>query len=201
MVQRKKETRDQDKIFAEDEMSLRAVDRSWTPEELVAKKGIFFLKDIIEILGLDPVKVKKHAREINRQHRNAWEVMGARKIWNHWIIRMVVFGPYYQEHLIPKVEPVSREWDGNSLLKQKGLFYLTEVCKLLPFSTHQIRYQAKKTPNSRERLGVWKHEELNSFVVDMERFAPWVTGLWQEFNRPRNPTKKPKRPKGNGKKL
>ena len=108
-------------------MSLRTVDRSWTPEELVAKKGVFFLKDIIEILGLDPVKVKKHAREINRQHLNAWEVMGARKIWNHWIVRMVVFGPYYQEHLTPKADPVSREWDGNSLLNQKGLFYLTEA--------------------------------------------------------------------------
>lgn len=200
MTKKKHDPNPQNPIFAEDEMSLRTVDRSWSPEELVAKKGVFFLKDIVQILNLDPLKLIKHAREINGRHQSSWEVMGARKIWNHWILRMVVFGPYYQKHLIPRVSPVSKDWDGNSLLNQKGLFYLTEVCKLLPFSTHQIRYQAKKTANSRERIGVWKHEELKSLVVDMERFAPWVTGLWQEFNNPPTPSEKPKQSLGKGKK-
>ncbi len=199
MIEKRQGSKVQNPIFAEDEMSLRTVNHAWTAEELVAKKGVFFLKDIVGILDLDPVKVKKHAREINGRHRSAWEVMGARKIWNHWIVRMVVFGPYYQEHLIPRVKPVSKDWDGNSLLEQKGLFYLTEVCKLLPFSTHQIRYQAKKTPSSRERIGVWKDKELNSFVVDMERFAPWVTGLWQEINHPQVQKEESKRSNGKGK--
>ena len=166
-------------IFAADEMNLVEVKSIWSPEELLGKEGIFFLKDIIKVLDLDPAKVKKKAREIREQQKDPWEVMGARKIWNHWIIRMVIFAPYYRQHLISRVRSLKKDWDGNALLRQKGIFFLTEVCRLIPFSAHQIRYQAKRNPNAKIEIGVWKDGELNAFLVDMELFAPWINRLWE----------------------
>jgi len=167
-----------DKVFEDDEMRLLEINAGWTPEDLLSKEGIFFLKDVVKALGLDPVKVKRKAKEIEEKGQSAWEVMGTRKVWNHWIVRMKVFAPFYRKNLIPKLKKVQKDWDGNTLLKQKGLFSLTDVCKVIPFTTHQLRYQAKNNPKSKKEYGIWKDKELNTFVVDMERFAPWINKLW-----------------------
>lgn len=164
-------------IFDADEMMLRNVDPNWTADELLSAQGIFFLKDIGDILDIDTDKIKKEARRLNSAGKNAWETIGAKKIWNHWIVRMSVFALYYQKKLVSKIRKIPPEWDGNRLLKEKGLFLMTEVCKYIPFSTHQIRYQVERTANAREELGVWKDEELNTFVVQMELFSVWVRWL------------------------
>ena len=105
--------------------------------------------------------------------------MGTRLIGNHWIIRITVFALFYRKYLVSRIRNISSEWDGNKLLEQEGLFFLTDVCKLIPFSTHQLRYQAKRNPRSREEYGIWKDEELNAFIVDMDRFVPFVKSLWE----------------------
>ena len=165
-------------VFDVDEQSLRKVDPNWNAKELLDKEAVFFLKDVVKILDLDPVKVKKRAKRIEDKGKNPWVVMGARRVWTHWIVRMKVFGPYYNKYLTRKVLPVNPEWDGNMMLQQKGTFLLTDVCKRLPFTSHQIRYQAKKSRDSRRDYGMWKEKELNAFVVDMEKFAPWIKRLW-----------------------
>ncbi len=167
-----------EKIFEQDEMALSEVNLEWTPEQLLAQKSIFYLKDIVDILMLDPVKVKRRANEIKKKGQSAWEVMGVRKMWTHWIVRMSVFSPYYRKNFRSKVRPINPTWDGNTLLKQKGIFLLTAVCRLIPFSAHQLRYRAKTNPNSGKEYGIWKEKELNAFVVDMEIFSTWVKGLW-----------------------
>jgi hypothetical protein len=167
-----------EKIFEKDEMILSDFDKSWTPKELLSKEEIFFLKDVVKVLNLDINKVKKKAKELEVKNQSSWEVMGTRKVWSHWMVRMKVFAPYYKRHLIPKVKPVNPTWDGNELLNQKGKFLLTEVCKKLPFTSHQIRYQANKNKNAKTEYGMWKDKDLNAFVVDMERFSPWIKRLW-----------------------
>ena len=167
-----------EQIFQRDEMQLVAVESHWTAEEILAIEGIFFLKDIAKALNLEPVKVKIHAKDISVRGEDPWAVMGARKVWNHWMIRMAVFAPYYRKHLISHIRKVSAEWDGNTLLRQKGLFYLTDVCRLIPFTSHQLRYQAKRHEDARKQIGIWKDDELNAFVVDMAVFAPWIARLW-----------------------
>ncbi len=167
-----------EKIFEEDEMILSEFDKNWTPKELLSKEEIFFLKDVVKVLNLDINKVKKKAKEVETTGESSWDVMGTRKIWSHWMVRMKVFAPYYKKHLIPKVKPVDPGWDGNELLSQKGKFLLTEVCKKLPFTSHQIRYQANKNKNARNEYGMWKDKDLNAFVVDMEKFSPWIKRLW-----------------------
>lgn len=165
-------------IFAQDEMKLIKVESHWTAESLLAQEGIFFLKDILELLELDGVKVIKHARDMEKDGQNPWEVMGMRKVWNHWAIRMTVFAPYYKEHLKSAVRNVRDHWDANMLLKQEGLFLLTDVCRLLPFTAYQIRYQAKKNPNAKEEYGIWKDDELKRYLVDMGIFSGWIKQLW-----------------------
>lgn len=171
---------DRKPLFDDDEMELMQVDPTWTQDDLLAQEGIFFLKDIVKKLGVDALKVKKHARIFRDKGRDAYAVMGARKIWNHWIIRMTTFAPYFREHLIPRIKTVNPNWTGNVLLKQTGLFLLTDVCAKIPFSANQLRHQAKRNPNSRQEYGIWKDEELNLFVVDMEPFAKWITQLWDD---------------------
>ncbi len=166
------------RIWQEDEMEMMSVNSRWTPEELFAQEGVFFLKDVVKILPVDPVKIKKQTRAIRAGGQDPWETMGARKVWNHWIVRMKVFAPFYQENLVSKVRVLEPEWDGNTLLRQKGLFYLTDVCKLIPFSAHQLYHQAKRNPDAKQKIGIYKDEEVQSFVVDMEPFAKWMTELW-----------------------
>ncbi len=167
-----------EKIFEPDEGCLIPLNRNWTPEEVLGQRGILFLKDVVKILNLDPLKVKREVRKLLARDQSPWEVMGVKKVWNHWLLRMTVFAPYYRKNLESRVRSIDKNWDSNVLLEQKGIFYLTEVCTLIPFSTHQLRYQAKQNPRSREEYGIWKEEELNSFVVDMERFALWIKKLW-----------------------
>ena len=171
-------------VFEQDVMEMIKVKSHWKPEDLLAREGLFLLKDIVKVLELEPFRVKKEALRLEEQGLSAWDVMGARKVWNHWVVRMKVFGPYYRGNLMPRIRKIPTGLDGNSLLREKGLFYLSDVCRLIPFTTHQIRYQAKRNPNAKGELGVWKDEEANAFVVDMESFAPWIQQLWKrDFGR------------------
>jgi len=167
-----------EKIFEDDEMALGEVKSSWNTETLLGQECIFFLKDVLAPLGLDGAKVKKHYKEIESRGDHTWEVLGVGKTWNHWIVRMKVFSKYYRKNLVPRARRIPKNWDGNMLLEQKGTFFLTDVCKHIPFTTHQIRYQAKKNPGSRKEFGVWKDKDLQLFLVDMGRFSKWVKNLW-----------------------
>ncbi len=171
-------TQSVEKIFEDDEMKLGEVNPNWDIESLLNQECIFFLKDIVNLLGIESTKVKKHCKELEKQGKNPWGEMGVGKTWNHWIVRMKIFAPYYRKHLIPKAQKIPPEWDGNTLLKQEGTFYLTDVCEHIPFTTHQIRYQAKKNPNSKKEYGVWKDEELQLFLVNMNTFSKWIKSLW-----------------------
>ncbi len=93
---------------------------------------------------------------------------------------MNLFAPYYLGHLVPAVRSIPPSWDGNLLLTKKGTFFLRDVCARIPFSPSQLRYQAQNNPSSRKEFGVWKDEELNSYLVDMGTFAPWITAIWNE---------------------
>lgn len=167
-----------EKIFEPDEMILNEFDKNWSAKELLLKKEIFFLKDVAKVLKFDINKVKKKAKELEARNRSPWEEMGCRKIWSHWMVRMKVFSHFYRKHLVPKVSRVEPHWDGNTLLSQKGKYLLTEVCKKLPFTSHQIRYQANKSKNAKLEYGMWKDKDLNAFVIDMEKFSPWIKRLW-----------------------
>lgn len=168
-----------EKVFESDEMQLLNVNLEWSEEELLGKEGIFFLKDIVRFFGLNSSQLKARAKALNQESGNAWKVIGIRKQWSHWIVRMKVFAPYFRKNLISNICKIDETWDGNTLLKQQGIFPLTEVCKYIPFSPHQIRYQVRKFEDSKERFGVWKCEADKIYLVDMEVFSKWIREIWQ----------------------
>lgn len=165
-------------IFASDEMNALKVEEGWTTEALLEQEGIFYLKDIAGLLRLNVPKLKARVRDLQAQGKPVWEVMGVKRIWLHWIVRMKVFAPYYRANLLPKDIGQIAGHDANSILQQKGLFYLSEVAKLLPFTAQQLRYQANKNPSSKAEMGVWKDAGLNSFLVDMPVFSKWLKTIW-----------------------
>jgi len=138
-----------EQVFAPDEMKLKAVRRHWSAEELLSQDGVFFLKDIVGKINVTSADVKKAARAIVESGRCPYRVMGVRKVWNHWTVRMAVFRDYYARHLASPITRIEANWNANRLLEQKGLFLLSEVCSILPFKAHQLRYQAKQHPDSR----------------------------------------------------
>jgi len=167
-----------EKIFEDDEMELKQIRTKLTREQLLRMRGIFFLKDIAEILEIDSTKIKKRARALMREGNSPWEIMGVRKIWNHWFIRMKVFAPYYRKNLVSRVRDIPAEWNPNILLSQRGIFYLSDVCRHIPFTPQQLRYQAKTRKNARTEMGIWKDEELGSYLVDMSIFGPFIRKVW-----------------------
>ncbi len=171
-------TAEGEKIFNEDEMRLMNVYPEWDEEDLLNQEGIFFLKDVAQKLQIHSSEFKKEARAQERLGRNPWDVMGIRKTWTHWQVRMKKFAPYYRAHRLPKIQTVEKSWDGNVLLNQKGRFYLTDVCEKIPFSTHQIRYQVRRTQNPKEEYGVWKDDQYKAYLVDMPIFSRWMKRIW-----------------------
>ncbi|CAM2008006.1 hypothetical protein [Acanthopleuribacter pedis] len=167
-------------LFNHDELELKAVEKTWTAEFLLKQDGIFYLKDIVEKLEIDAAKIKRLVRQMREDGKNPWVLAGIRKVWNHWVIRMTVFAPFYRENLRRTYKKVDPNWDGNTLLSQEGVFYLSDVCKLIPFSAHQLRYQAKKMANSREKIGVFKDPDTKGYAVDMAVFSPWIRAVWQD---------------------
>jgi len=173
-------------VFNPDEMELKSVDPEWTEEELLDQEGIFFLKDVAAKLQIHPQEFKKHAKELENKGNNPWEKMGIRKTWTHWQVRMKVFGPYFRAWHLPRINKVKEDWDGNTLLSQKGQFYLSDVCEKIPFSTHQIRHQIRKSENPGDEYGVWKDPAYKGYLVQMEVFSKWIKRIWTtgEFHAP-----------------
>ena len=108
------------KIFEEDEMVFMKVHHDWTREELLAQNGLFFLKDICGPLEITPARVKNKVTEIRAGEASPWSVMGIRKVWSHWIVRMTVFAPFYRKYFQDRTRAIPREWDGNILLRSGG---------------------------------------------------------------------------------
>jgi hypothetical protein len=152
----------------------------WTPEKLLAQKGIFPIEPVARILEITTARLKAEADRLRREGVDVYKVLGVRRQDSEWVVHMPVFAVYYQSHLKERVRYLESGWDGNELLRRRGIFFLRDVCTLLPFTPNQLRYQAQKTRNSRARIGIWKDEELSAYLVDMPVFSKWITDLWCE---------------------
>jgi len=167
-----------ERVFEADEMRLCTINPDWTAEELLAKEGIFYLKDVVNKLDISSADFKKRASDIEIAGKSPWEIMGIRKAWTHWIVRMKKFGEYISKNAMRRIREVDETWDGNEMLSQPGQFYLTDVCEKIPFSAHQIRYQCRRNKNSRTEFGVWKDDGYKTYVVEMEVLSRWIRTLW-----------------------
>ncbi len=166
------------KIFEPIEMELKDVSSEILPEELLKQDGIYLMNPVAKKLGIDSADLRKKAKDMLAQGRSPWTEMGVRKTLSVWIIRMKTFAPYFESDKYFKILRVNPKWDGNELLTKKGLFYLTDVCRKIPFTPHQFRHQVRQNPNSRTEYGVWWDDDLKHYLVNMDVFSKWVIDLW-----------------------
>lgn len=163
-------------IFHDDELQQLSVPKGATAEWVLKQDALFFLKDIVGVLNISPHRVQRDAKRLLMEEKDPYSLIGVRKVWSHWQVRMSVFRDYYLNDLRSEIQSVPVEIDGNELLCLSGIFRLSEVCRKIPFTAQQISHQAKKRKNSREEMGVWKDKRF--FLVDMETFADWLTSVW-----------------------
>ena len=165
-----------EKIFEPDEMAMVRVEnpKTWTPETLFDTEGIFYVGDVVSIIGIKYGPLIKHVKSLQERNVDPWRAMGMKKIWTQWIVRMKVFAIYYRKHPLRFVRSVGEDWDEKTLLSQEGRFYLVDVCERLPMTSDLIRYRASKSLNPKEECGIWKDRALNRTVVNMKPFAAWI---------------------------
>ena len=165
-------------MFDQDELRLEDFDHGWSEDEMFDKDGIFYLKDVACKLRMSTAELKKKASDLEKAGESPWEVMGIRRAWTHWLVRMKKFGNYLRNTTIVHVQAVQEDWDANDLLSKKGQFYLADVCDKIPFTTHQIRYQVRRNKNAEREYGVWKDAKHKTYIVEMEVFSKWIRQIW-----------------------
>lgn len=96
-----------------------------------------------------------------------------------WVRPRIFYENVLKTQPHPQIRVPEYNWDGNQLLREQGLFFLRDVCRLLPFSPNQLRYQCQKHQNPRESIGIFIYRPLQSYLVDMPKFSAWIIELWQ----------------------
>ncbi len=142
--------------------------------ELLHQEGVYLLREVATRLHLERTKLKRRAHEDD----DAWSRLGIAFRQGEWLVNMSVFRRWYLHHAAAHIRFVESGWDANQLLSRRGRFLLNEVCYKIPFTTGQIRHQARKCADSRHEMGVWKDEIVGHYVVDMALFAEWIRTVW-----------------------
>lgn len=166
-------------VFDKDERKRINVQSDWSAETLLQQVGMAKLKDVVKILPIKRSDVQRAYNRLEKAGSNPYRVMGVRKLWNNWIVRLSVFAPYYRANLKPKFKKVDPGWDSEAFLGQTGTFLLSEVYHLTPFSAHQLRHQSLLLKDPRAVMGVYKDPDLNRYLVDIPVFRQWLKNLWE----------------------
>ncbi|CAM2009594.1 hypothetical protein [Acanthopleuribacter pedis] len=177
-------------VFDKEEQTLIPINPDWSAETLLRQKGMIRVVNLVELLPVTSREIRREHDKLAAEGRDPYRVMGVRKVLGAWYLRMSVFAPYYRAHLVPIFRSVNPTWDKNTLLEQDGVFLLSDIQHITPFSGHQLRYQARRLAKPRETMGVYKDPELNRYLVEMPAFRRWLFKLWAGDN-PRPPDQNP----------
>ena len=158
------------------ELKVREIETGWDEETLLHQTGIFGLKEVVAKLHLVSAKLKKMAYD----SESAWTDMGIDLHEGAWLVHMPTFAAWYRHHRNTLIRVVHQDWDANTLLCQEGRFFLLEVCTKIPFTTQQLRYQARKLMDPRTEMGIWKDPDRKHYLVQMEVFGPWLRKVWHK---------------------
>ena len=158
-------------IWDVDEQGIKQIDESWTLEQLLTQQSIFYLKDIATPLRIDVKELMLRVNEIQESREKTYETMGLVKIWNHWIVRMKIFAPYYREWLM--VRRVPRDTEPKKVLTLNGTFLLKDVCDNLGIDILEVTSLVARRPKLRLKTGVRKDRVIHKWVVTMVLFRRW----------------------------
>ncbi len=153
----------------QDGLQLCRVPPGMTAEQLLAKTGLFLLKDIDTPLGLKRATVIKRARLILARGQSPQKIMGLRKILSYWAVNMGVFAGYYREYLVPlnaiakiPIRP----------LPEKGTLPLCSICLALSLPVAEVRQQVLRSALGRKTIK--KDPYSGRYLADLERLLPWL---------------------------
>jgi len=96
-------------IFEPDEMKFVGADSAWDIDYLLSQEGIFYLKDVCKILHIAPHQIHKRRTDLLQQGKDPWIVMGIRKIFSHWCLRMKIFSRYCRDQIIPETVAIASQ--------------------------------------------------------------------------------------------
>ena len=142
-----------------------------SPDELLDRKGLFFLAQVAEYLPLNKREVIRHARFLGRE---AYRVMGLVHLVSRWFVRMKVFAPYYRAHPELRLRRVPRDRETSALRDDTGIYRLSEITPRLPIDPKRLRHRVRRDPDqARKEMGIWKEPKLDTYLVDMTVFGSW----------------------------
>ena len=169
-----------DFIGPNNKLILTPISPRWTLSILLAQSGLFDLDQVAEFLELNPSHIKLAWDQIQRSGRDPWQEIGVRRLFGQWLVWMEAFSGFYLSHLHKnRIRSIPEDWDANRLITQRGVFYLSDVCKLIPFTNATLRYKATD-PKIAKVMGVRKDQVRGTYVVDMETFGPWLADFWRK---------------------
>ena len=162
----------------------RKVDRSWTADVLLRQRGLFYLKDVVPVLGLNQGSLiwqKNHLLSIGKK---PIEVMGLNKMLSRWYVWMPLFEIYLRESRGFEIKVVDLTWSVDELLGQQGVFRLNDVAMILPLTASTIQKRARANADARAQFGAWKDLKEQTYLLDMEPFSEWARETWpKEFSQ------------------
>lgn len=176
-----------------------------TEEELRNHPGMVRYADMKDPIGCNSYQLHMLLKDVDPIRQE--EEYGVRKMGKHYYVFMPRFKNFLDmltgnsERLkvkrIPKDLDPKKSGDGNAVIKLKGLYYLSAVCKFIPFSFLEstIKHQVQKLgepDQQREQAGCWYADAHKAYVVDMQSFVPWFV---RNIFRPYQATQKQKGPR------
>jgi len=166
-------------LLEEDE--IRSPEPDWDRSTLLRKQGIFFLRDILDILELEENQIATIVRGQELAGRDPWSTVGVRRIWNRWHVQMPTFALYYQRHIQPPHERVPEGWDANTVIAETGVYRLTSICRLIPYAEHQIKARIRLFDDPRSESGIWFDQYADVWLVDLKQFGPLLAKAWKKL--------------------
>jgi len=168
-------------ILLLEDAEIRSPEPSWDRETLLRQQGIFFLRDILNILDLEEIHIATIVRGQEKAGRDPWSTVGVRRIWNTWHVQMPAFALYYKRHIQPPYAQVPGEWDANAVIAAAGVYRLADICCLIPYTEHQIKAAIRSFDDPRNESGVWFEHAADVWLVDLEQFGPWLEQAWKKL--------------------
>ena len=160
-------------LYADDKL-MQEVDPDWSPEELLMQEGLFNLTDIAPLLDLDIRNLTRYAAKLGKEAR---QKMGLDRVGGLWVVQMRVFAPFYRTNPFRRVKRLPRDWTPEMLKYQDGVFWLTDVCRVLGLNAERVRDQACQDPERFRRRGITPGPDGKRYQVDIGLAMDWLQSL------------------------
>ncbi len=160
---------------------IQSVEPGTTEEDLLGRKGWFYLNEVFIVLDAGKTgKYKLAFKQIQRlcdRGEDPYEVMGRKKFGGRVGVLMERFAPWYRANLILRVCKLDGRTSFQDFLMQKPCYYrLSEVCKFyqghLPYTYSMLKRTADKCTDPLNEMGILKYD--TTYLVALPGFEKWL---------------------------